>query len=467
MDQLRLLSIYSIWLVENDSQVKMARSISSDVPKRKKSNLLSAFFSTTPISKRFTTDTHYYNLKAESQEIAVHMPPKSKKRAASSSTRPRTRATARAEISAEISNLLSSVLPVLVHNGFIDDPGDLGRLEQTCRDASITLSDDDIWEVLFNLTRPNSTLSGTIEVNRAWFQDMEMWIFDSRAWLEAEVARVKSLPAWSRMIHHGVECAICGCNCGSCSGVPIRSEFRYERIEQDPNFVLFLVNPHDNRTVRTDARILCEPCFEQIVQVVEVIDYDNYEQTGKGTLFDAVTNEILFGEGEYDTPTFFKAFEIVSWHEDNFVDADDVAVAIAHALIQPNCNYKHLDISAIHCEHPGLGERGYKALAIALSLNTNLKSISFRKDCEECSEIARDLPNIILDKSNGLFLKAFQYNTNSSMETLIVCPRAFGESTREALEEMMPGLNVDVDSRHVDAAVWGLPQHILQLIMGE
>jgi len=56
-----------------------------------------------------------------------------------------------------------------------------------------------------------------------------------RPWLAAEADRVKSLPKWSELTHHDVECGRCGCNCadGECGGIPINTDFRWEKKDQE------------------------------------------------------------------------------------------------------------------------------------------------------------------------------------------------------------------------------------------
>lgn len=56
-----------------------------------------------------------------------------------------------------------------------------------------------------------------------------------RLWLAAEADRVKSIPKWSELTHHNVECGRCGCNCtdGECGGIPIKNDFRWEKKNQE------------------------------------------------------------------------------------------------------------------------------------------------------------------------------------------------------------------------------------------
>jgi hypothetical protein len=278
------------------------------------------------------------------------------------------------------------------------------------------------------------------------------------AWLDAEVAKVRSLPKWSEEIHYDVECGRCGCNCrdGLCPGIPIASEFRYERIHQSdyPHDIKF-VPAGEGYQMSGGGMIVttrfCEPCFERLVEQ-DILESDQYKKVSAGTLFDAVTEEILNWTGWSLTynmrQTFFNTTESESWHRLKGVEADDLAVVLSHALAQPGCKYRHLDLAAIHFNDKGFGERGYKAITYALALNTFLKAIEFAN--HEGWDYYEYEAGGYADLSKGLFRKALEHNKNSSLETLVVCHSVFGYHTTVALQKKKPDLRFRQASR-----AWG------------
>ena len=163
------------------------------------------------------------------------------------------------------------------------------------------------------------------------------------------------------------------------------------------------------------------------------INEDDYQLTS-GTIFEGLTHEILTNKDR--SSTFFTTTQIDDWLEEEVFNEDDAAIVIAHALIQPECNYQDLDISSFI---PDIDEEGYKAIAYALSINTSLKSIVF-SDGECCYDRIKENPDTLNDITEGLFLQAIRYNVNSSIEELVLCPKKFGDSVLEALKEIKPGL---------------------------
>jgi hypothetical protein len=225
------------------------------------------------------------------------------------------------------------------------------------------------------------------------------------AWLDAEVAKVRSLPKWSEEIHYDVECGRCGCNCSNrgCPGIPVESEFRYERINQSSY-------PHNRALVPAGEGYAASGGGIIATNRFYLLECDQYKKVGAGTLFDAVTQEILNGTGwslaSNSKQTFFHTCYQLSWHRLNVVEADDLAVVVSHALAQPGCKYRHLDLAAIHFNDEGFGERGYKAIAYALTLNTFLKAIEFAYE-DGCRHYEA---GVYSDLSKVLFRKALEHN---------------------------------------------------------
>jgi len=159
---------------------------------------------------------------------------------------------------------------------------------------------------------------------------------------------------------------------------------------------------------------------------------------------------------EAPSPPFFKrSTNNNTWFLDYQVDKDDVAVVIAYALMQPNCQYEHLDLSAMHhcCLHcsrrgVGFGFLGYKALAIALSVNASLKTIVFSDDCETCNTLLVDRcskrERDEMDVTQGLFAKALKFNVNSGLKKMVVCPRGFGANVCKELVGLKPDLEIQM-----------------------
>ena len=135
---------------------------------------------------------------------------------------------------------LSQALPMLVQEGWLD-ARDLCAVEQTCRTAkNVWCSDEAVWKPLVFQTwshlKNGDVTAGHRRpvVANEEIASYKSLFCDPRLWLEASAERVKALPKWSEMIHCDVECGRCG------NGVeldrplvPIESEFRWEKNEQE------------------------------------------------------------------------------------------------------------------------------------------------------------------------------------------------------------------------------------------
>lgn len=95
---------------------------------------------------------------------------------------------------------------------------------------------------------PKSSLSGgnTIVLAGREITDYRSIFLDPRLWLAAEAECVKAKEKWREITHHDVECGRCGCNCteGSCGGIPIEGDFRWEKKE--------VCNDNDNNDKNND-----------------------------------------------------------------------------------------------------------------------------------------------------------------------------------------------------------------------
>jgi hypothetical protein len=208
----------------------------------------------------------------------------------------------------------------------------------------------------------------------------------------------------------------------------------------------------------------CEPCFELLVEK-SILQRDGYERVKGQTLFDIVTEEMIEATTErandkhrvkksrhrddvYYTP-FFDSGSELSWQAMNKdVDPDDIAIVVANSLIQEGCRTRYLQLDGIHYNDPGFGQKGYKALALALSINTVVERIDFYHDRGEgcCCDIGTSYAE---DISNGLFLKALQHNRVSALKELPrLCPQAFGPHTWEAWKKVKPNLECGPEFFH-------------------
>lgn len=270
-----------------------------------------------------------------------------------------------------MSSFLSTTLPILAQNGWIG-AAELSGVESTCSDASTWLQGTDAWRAFAFRALPHAVhLVGEAESSLCrTFRQLFSSEHFPRAWLENEVARVRSLPKWSETVHFDVECGRCGCNCNrgcECPGIPIESEFRYERIKQkgwpeNRDFVPFPEGYIMSDKTMINVNRFCEPCFERLVKL-DLIKAPDYKKVGGETVFGKVSEHVHTGKGRYSakyyTPDFFFAVSDRSWQDHHGVNANDTAVVIAYALTQPECKYKHLDLAAFHFNSPGFGEKGY------------------------------------------------------------------------------------------------------------
>ena len=421
-----------------------------------------------------------------------------------------TRSSARAET---FRTFMTDILPILVSEESLD-VADVASLQQTCRTSNNILSSEssnDIWKTLATRIWPEVGRLVVSELDNNAINDgsgedldmddghqskcttyRELFINYPSTWLKMEAERVQVLPQWSKARHlHSkggtLECGRCGCNCSgeNCPGIDIETEFRWERKNADDlgYFSSRATVPagegyqHSGGTM-VKINQFCEPCFERMVELGETppsnddwhsnahVKREDYERIAGCNLFDATTNYVMNEEGQNPYPPEaasirpncfycdpFFASNGWGWHKLHRVDSDDAAIVIAHALIQPNCVHKHLNIVELH-RGKTMGSVGYKALAFAMAVNTSLRSITTQDgDCNSRACVSEDqhmtepgfdpsyhydsrkTPN--KDSSNGLFEKAFLHNQSSNLQKLRLCSVAFGTCTRWRLDSLM------------------------------
>ena len=205
-------------------------------------------------------------------------------------------------------------------------------------------------------------------------------------------------------------------------------------------------------------RRFCEPCFVLLAEK-GIIDPNDYQKIKGESLFDIVTKEMMEatterrneairnqnGNTHYHREGFFGTVDmIMSWQQGhNNVQADDVAIVVANALIREGCQTKYLQFEGIHFNSPGFGEKGYKALALALSINRTVQRIDFYDVDGLYDLIFGGGPfSYFRDKSNGFMLKALQHNKRSALKSIpTVNPFAFGPATWKAWQRAKPDMD--------------------------
>lgn len=142
-----------------------------------------------------------------------------------------------------------------------------------------------------------------------------------------------------------------------------------------------------------------------------------------------------------------------SWQKNLGVSTDDAAVVIAHALIDPNCSHKHLNIDGLHFNEKW-SERAYKAFAYALSINTSLRTLSmsgWERWGEGCCNdgwdevfFNRNMKNDVWsgfdpfqDQTNGMFIKALKHNRSHNIFRMNYCSCAFGVKTESMIKALL------------------------------
>jgi hypothetical protein len=182
---------------------------------------------------------------------------------------------------------------------------------------------------------------------------------------------------------------------------------------------------------------------------------NQYKRIARNTLFEAVYNTIQSEKGErgyfkdncnYRFPTLDSG-ECDPWQNNiatiprDALRADDIAFVVAHVLAQEDCNVNHLDLAGVCYNNDGFGHIGFKAIAMALGVNTSLETLLFVHDdhLEYIDELAC---SVHADKSSGLFLKSLQCNTESSLQNMSLPPDALGEEAAEVLTRNIEGLHL-------------------------
>jgi hypothetical protein len=220
--------------------------------------------------------------------------------------------------------------------------------------------------------------------------------------------------------------------------------------------------------------------MDRLVEL-KILKKEDYIKTRGETLFDIVTQEIMNATTErqndncrardakeakneanrsmrlhhrsdnvYYTP-FFTSGSEWSWQEmHKNVQADDIAIVVANASMQPGCKMRHFQFDGIHYNDPGFGAKGYKALAFAMAFNKKVTRIDFYWDCGDdegcgCSSGRGndDAPSCSYaqDLSKGFMLKALLHNKKSALKSLpSLCPAAFGPHTWSAWHVAKPNL---------------------------
>ena len=129
----------------------------------------------------------------------------------------------------------------------------------------------------------------------------ELFIDYPRVWLTMEAARVRlTRPEWTVAKHlgHGrvLECGKCGCNCSNgslCPGIPMESEYRYERKTKLGYYESRVDVPDGEGYEMSDFTFVavnrfCEPCFERLVEL-EIVKREDYDKVAGTNILEETT----------------------------------------------------------------------------------------------------------------------------------------------------------------------------------
>lgn len=392
----------------------------------------------------------------------------------------------------ETLELFLQVLPLVVQHGYLNDTADLMHLEGTSKSVrEIMIREDDrIWgshhfhqyfdckQKCQKVPIPLSELRK--ESFRSFYYFQRAHLKNSLEWLKREFDRVIALDDWKKLMHYGVECGICGCNCNQCVGIPITSQFRFERVDLG-------IFANAGEQIQRRTRRFCQNCFENTdVGLHRDFIEKYYKRVEHKPLWKTVVDEIVYGTGksimwcEWLPLSKEKSFNVEeedrkvagvvsttlpffrttttnnTWWEDYSVNMDDLAVIVGYALTCSDSRYERLDLSSMHHCCPtctmrsGFGPRGMKALAYGLNHNKNLKSIIFSDNCKTCEQIidgGNDDYWNRKDGSKGMLSTAIKVNPHTKIEKIVVCPRSIGPEAQEELQNLRNGsLQIEISS---------------------
>lgn len=225
-----------------------------------------------------------------------------------------TRSTSRKDT---FNTFVTDILPILVggEDGWVT-AADVAAVQTTCRSANDILSSasaDIIWRALAQRIWPDvgrlivvngddAGIGGGGDeqpVRYATYRDL--FVNYPRTWLTMEAEKVREIPKWSKNQHLSkrggvLECGKCGCNCNgdyyACPGIPMTSEYRWERREKKMGFDNRVTVPQGEGYHMSNFRwvvvnYFCEPCFERLDEL-EVVNRDDYDRVLGTNIFDEV-----------------------------------------------------------------------------------------------------------------------------------------------------------------------------------
>lgn len=392
-----------------------------------------------------------------------------------------------------------SIVPIVAKNLWFR-ARDLAVVERICRDGRGWIPDvawrttaiRDVWkpsEFEFGQSIQDGNLPPDLAKICPTARDL--FINFPRAWIEAEIIRIKADPKWTKLGRYvcsgnrgGARCLSSVINGGGdgahgynagylIDNIRWRPGHRYVKKDQDNEEPSTLVVRYgEEGASRINANRMCPGCFFDQLHIHHFLrggDYNwekDFELRPMKTLFDLIYDEIVSGDfDEQCTSIFLQAGVGMDEHWGNFfgVEADDAAIVVAYALIQENAIQTWVDLPTLqsvqrqlvhifdsNSEQHGLGSKGYTALAFALSINStleglrtpcicSLKQVTSAEDAELDGEALLDrrdeLENIYW-KTVDSFTRAIGGNKESKLEKLdIFCETCITED-RETVADL-------------------------------
>ena len=251
----------------------------------------------------------------------------------------------------------SSIVPVLLQNEWIGIH-EVAALDQTCRAGKVA---EDTWTVLAHQLWP--TVEKLVGDGEGSVSSTYRGLFGKefpRVWLTMEVEQICALSEWSKLRHldvYGImECGCCGCS--ECGGVPIDTDFRYERVEQLCGNEAWSV---PRLEIMIKRNFFCQTCYELLLEL-EAFKEEEYKQVPPTKIFDVIMEHLWTAQGHLlkigglneTLPYSIYANDRYLWSlqrklsgredwmrleafEGKELALDDLLVVIAFGLIHSNC----------------------------------------------------------------------------------------------------------------------------------
>ena len=391
-----------------------------------------------------------------------------------------------------------SAIQIVAENLWFGAP-DLAVVERICRDgrgwipevAWRTTAVRDVW-------KPSESEFGRLikagnlpsDLARAFPTTRDLFVKFPRAWIEAEIIRIKADSKWTKLGRY-----VCSGNQGEgdCMTSVInngrdgdhfysaeilinrmrwRPGHRFVKKDQDNEEASTLVMRYDEEETMINDNRMCPWCFFDQLFVHHAVRYGGYnwekyfELKPLKTFFDLIYDEIVTGDfDDQCSSIFLQAAVDDNHHWANFfgVEADDAAIVVAYALIQEDAIQTWVDLPPLqsvqrqwthifnsNSEENCLSPKGYRALAYALSINCTLEGLSAPCICslkqdtpveddeldEETALDRREELENIYWKTVDSFGKAIGGNKGSKLQKLDIFCKACLTEDRETVADL-------------------------------